>query len=150
MKAIYRKAISSDLVKCFEIRGATNDNSFSRNELAAIGITEESWSPLIDNGTYVGNVAIKQDEVIGFCFGNTETGEILVLAILAGHEGEGIGKQLLNQTSDDLFSVGHSELWLAATAKPVVRAYGFYRSVGWNPTQIYDDNGDEILRRRKI
>ena len=150
LKSEYRKAVSSDLGRCFEIRGSTQDNSFSRKQLTAIGVTEQSWTPLIEYGTFIGNVAIKQDEVIGFCFGDTESGEILVLAVLAGHEGEGIGKRLLELTSDGLFSNGLSELWLAASATPVVRAYGFYRSVGWNPTNTYDGNGDEILRRRKI
>ena len=150
LKEEYRQAISSDLARCFEIRGSTQDNAFNKAELEAIGVTEESWAPLIENQMFVGNVATKDSTVIGFCFGDTKSGEILVLAVLAGHEGEGIGKKLLELTSNDLFAVGHSELWLAASATPIVRSYGFYRSVGWTPTSTYDANGDEILRRRKI
>lgn len=62
----------------------------------------------------------------------------------------GIGKSLLEKTSADLFSIGHNKLWLAASATPIVRAYGFYRSVGWHPTNTFDGNGDEILTKRKI
>ena len=150
MNLNYRKATSTDLKRCFEIRGQTQDNAFNESELAAIGVTEESWSTLIDNGTFLGNVASVDDLVVGFCFGDTKTGEILVLAVLKGHEGMGIGKSLLEKTSTNLFSVGHTELWLAASATPIVRAYGFYRNVGWHPTNTLDGNGDEILTSRKI
>lgn len=147
---IYRNATSSDLKRCFEIRGQTQDNAFNESELAAIGVTEESWSSLIEDGTFTGNVASTNDIVVGFCFGDTKTGEILVLAVLKGHEGIGIGKSLLEKTSADLFSIGHNKLWLAASATPIVRAYGFYHSVGWHPTNTFDGNGDEILTKRKI
>jgi ribosomal protein S18 acetylase RimI-like enzyme len=147
---IYRNATSSDLKRCFEIRGQTQDNAFNESELAAIGVTEESWFSLNEDGTFTGNVASTNNIVIGFCFGGTKTGEILVLAVLKGHEGIGIGKSLLEKTSADLFSIGHNKLWLAASATPIVRAYGFYRSVGWHPTNTFDGNGDEILTKRKI
>jgi len=49
---IYRVATSSDLKRCFEIRGQTQDNAFNESELAAIGVTEESWSSLIKDGTF--------------------------------------------------------------------------------------------------
>jgi hypothetical protein len=41
-------------------------------------------------------------------------------------------------------------LWLAASATAIVRAYGFYRHVGWQATNTYDENGDEILKYREI
>ena len=66
---IYRNATSSDLKRCFEIRGQTHDNAFNESELAAIGVTEESWSSLIEDGTFTGNVASTNDIVVGFCFG---------------------------------------------------------------------------------
>lgn len=147
---IYRNATSSDLKRCFEIRGQTQDNAFNESELAAIGVTVESWFSLIEDGTFTGNVASTNNIVIGFCFGDTKTGEILVLAVLKGHEGMGIGKSLLEKISADLFSIGHNKLWLAASATPIARAYGFYRSVGWHPTNTFDGNGDEILTKRKI
>lgn len=149
MQITYRKATSLDLPRCFEIRGATRDNAFSEAQLHAIGVTPEGWVPFVDSGAYVGMVAAKGTELVGFCFGDTKTSEILVLAVLAGHEGEGIGKQLLQSVSDTLFDAGHSELWLAASATPVVRSYGFYRHVGWRPTATLDENGDEIYRLNK-
>ena len=32
---------------------------------------------------------------------------------------------------------------VAASATPIVRAYGFYRSVGWQLTNTFDGNNDE-------
>ena len=150
MNVEYRKASKTDLGRCIEIRGLTQDNALNRSQLAAIGVTNSSWSPLIENGTFVGNVAVIDGSLIGFCFGDAHSGEILVLAILSGYEGYGVGKQLLNLTCSDLFSKGHAELWLAASATPVVRAHGFYRKLGWRPTNRFDDNGDELLRYTKI
>lgn len=150
MNIKYRTANVLDLNRCFEIRGLTQDNAFSENDLTAIGVTKNLWSTLIEDGTLIGNIASINELTIGFCIGDTKSGEVLVLAVLAGYEGIGIGKNLLKETSSDLFSFGHSELWLAASATPVVRAYGFYRSVGWQPTNTFDGNGDEILTNRKI
>jgi ribosomal protein S18 acetylase RimI-like enzyme len=150
MKIEYRRAIESDIERCIDIRGLTSDNSISKNELETIGVTSESWAPLIENGSLIGNVASYDATVIGFCFGNASNGEILVLAILSGFEGKGIGRNLLSNTSSELFLKGHSEVWLAASPTPEVRAYGFYRRVGWRPTNIFEENGDEILRFKEI
>ena len=149
MKVDFRQAKKEDLRRCIEIRGLTNDNQFSTNDLAAIGVTEESWSPLIEKNDLIGFVAVEKDILVGFCFGDSDSGEILVLAVLSGYEGRGIGKELLSLSSQQLFSLGHSELWLAASATPIVRAYGFYRGVGWQPTKTFNEDGDEILKYSK-
>jgi ribosomal protein S18 acetylase RimI-like enzyme len=107
MYVSYRKATKEDLNRCIEIRGLTNDNAFSQSELATIGVTEASWPPLIESGEFIGFVALQSDVVISFCFGDTNSGEILVLAVLAGYEGHGIGKQLLSLTSKQLILLGH-------------------------------------------
>ena len=66
---IYRNATSSDLKRCFKIRGQTQDNAFNESELAAIGVTEESWSSLIADRTFTGNVASTNDIVLVFVLG---------------------------------------------------------------------------------
>jgi GNAT superfamily N-acetyltransferase len=145
MKINFRAAIAHDIHRCIELRGLTNDNPFTRSELGAIGVTAETWGPLIGNAEINGSVALDNETIIGFCFGEVSTGEILVLAVLAEYEGIGLGKALLNRASEELFSLGHRKLFLAASATPIVRSYGFYRRVGWEPTNTYNDGGDEIL-----
>ena len=104
----------------------------------------------MEHGTYIGMVAEDKGEVIAYCYGNTQTGEVLVLAVLPEYEERGVGKKLLFMVVEYLFSQGLTELWLAAGANSSIRAYGFYRHVGWSPTGTFDDNGDEILRYIKI
>ena len=145
MHIAYRPASEGDFARCTEIRGLTSDNAISRSELAAIGVTPETWKPRLRTGSYTGFVAEADGVVIGFSFGDTGNGEVLVLAVLAGYEGRGIGRELLALITTKLLASGHRELWLAASATPDVRSYGFYRRVGWTPTATYDDNGDEIL-----
>ena len=69
----------------------------------------------------------------------------MVLAVLPEYEARGIGSRLLTLVVEWLRSCGHDRIWLAASPKPEVRAYGFYRSLGWHPTGERLQNGDEIL-----
>ncbi|PWN07161.1 GNAT family N-acetyltransferase [Rhodohalobacter mucosus] len=145
-----RKAVPKDLNRCTEIRGLTRDNPIDRATLIAIGVTEEAWAIKLEKGEYIGVVAEEKGEIVGYCFGDTQTGEILVLALLPKYEGAGLGRHLLSKVMEELFSAGLSELWLAASSDPQIRAYGFYRHLGWQPSNTYDDNGDEILTYFKI
>ena len=83
--------------------------------------------------------------VIGFCSGDSETGEVLVLAVLPEYEAKGIGKRLLSHVIECLQSAGCSRLWLAATPDPHIRAHGFYRALGWRPSGEQLENEDDIL-----
>jgi len=150
MKLSIRKADKNDIDRCAEIRGLTRDNPISREILIAMGVTKESWEPKLDNGTYEGFIAEDNGVVIGYSFGNTESGEVLVLALLPQYEGAGLGKRLLNTLVERLLSLGHTELWLAASTDPQIRAHGFYRRLGWQSTQTIDQNGDAILKFKKI
>ena len=146
----YRKGERADLDRCVEIRGLTRDNAIDKETLVLIGVTYDSWGKKIENEIYVGFVAEDKGKIIAFCFGDTNTGEVLVLAVLPDYEGAGAGSKLLALVSDKLLSVGFFGLYLAASPDPKIRAHGFYRRVGWQPTQTYDENGDEILTYQKI
>lgn len=150
MKLSFREAKSTDLNRCATIRGLTRDNAIGIETLVAIGVTDENWAPKLENGIYFGFVAEDQDKVVAFCIGDTQTGEVLVLAVLPGYERSGVGRKLLSLIVDKLLSNGFSELWLAASPDPKIRAHGFYRHLGWKPTQTLDDNGDEILKYKRI
>ncbi len=142
---MYRKAVPEDLERCMEIRGKTRDNPIPRHILEEIGVTETSWQMKMEKGRYIGTVAEFHHTLIGFCFGDVSTGEVLVLAVLSGYDGQGVGKELLYEVMGQLRQVGHEKLWLAAAPDPKMRAYGFYRHLGWKSTGIYDDQGDELL-----
>jgi N-acetylglutamate synthase-like GNAT family acetyltransferase len=117
MKIEFRQAKNQDIDRCIELRGLTSDNQFTKNDLAAIGVTAASWSPLIENSEIIGAVALEKNIIVGFCFGESATGEILVLAVLSGYEAFGIGKELLSSTSNQLFTMGNKELLFSASIK---------------------------------
>ena len=150
MELHIRKANKHDQDTCAEIRGLTRDNPISKEVLISYGITREAWDPKFDDGTYEGYVAEDSGEIVGYCFMDTKTAEIMVVALLPEYEGAGLGKKLLNKAGESLWSLGHQEIWLAAAPAPSMRAYGFYRHLGWISTGNYDQNGDEILKLIKI
>ncbi|RQQ05211.1 GNAT family N-acetyltransferase [Burkholderia stagnalis] len=144
----YRKAVPEDASRCIEIRGRTRENAFSAAELRALGITADTWRDGIANGAFPGYVCCVDGTVIGYCFGDRDSGEIVVLALLPAHEGEGIGKALLRRVVDDFRARGFTNLFLGCSDDPAVRSHGFYRHLGWTPTGERDAAGDEILALR--
>ena len=145
MSIVYRNAVPTDAADCLDLRGRTRENAFSAAELAALGITVESWQAGIADGTLPGHVAEADGRVIGYCFGDRHSGEIVVLALLPDWEAKGIGAGLLARMVDDFRSWGFQRLFLGCAADPAVRSHGFYRYLGWRPTGETDDLGDEVL-----
>ncbi len=149
MNVKIRAVKSSDFNRCAEIRGMTRENPVSAEVLEEFGITESTWGPQIDDGTIVGVVATSSENIVGFCSGDSKTGEVLVLAILPEYESCGIGKAMLLDVIRQLFEFEFSQLWLAASPDSNTRAHGFYRHIGWLPSGRIDKNGDEILVYKK-
>ena len=141
----YRPAAASDAEACIVLRGQTRENAIRAATLASYGITAESWAKSIDTGRSTGTVCIDANRIVGYCFGDNQTGEILVLALLPEYEGRGIGKTLLSRVVSDLRQGGHKRLFLGCSRNPAHRSYGFYRHLGWQPTGTTDAHGDEVL-----
>lgn len=142
---MFRKTQPGDVDACFAVRGRTRENPVSREQLAAVGITPESVAEALESGRTIGWVCEEGGEVVGFCSGDAETGEVLVLAVLPEHEGKGVGRRLLGEVVGEMRALGHRRVWLAASPDPAVRAHGFYRAQGWRPSGEVDAIGDEIL-----
>lgn len=141
----FRAAVPDDASSCIKIRGLTRENAFSEEELRALGITNDSWSAGIRDGSCPGFVGFMGSQMIGYCFGDRDTGEIVVLAVLPAYENQGIGKTLLGLMIETLERQGLNRLFLACSSDPNVRSYSFYRHLGWKPTGSWDASGDEIL-----
>lgn len=148
MNLHYRPAHPDDAAACIDLRGRTRENAFSAKDLCAQGITRESWSAGIRDGALPGVVALADGELAGYCFGDRDSGEIMVLALLPAYEGRGIGRALLDQVMRMLRALGHERLFLSCAADPGVRSHGFYRRLGWVPTGEIDPAGDEVLAYR--
>lgn len=145
MTITYRPALAADAEACIVLRTQTRENAVTRAELAAAGITRETWAAGIDAGLYPGVVALDGDVLAGYCFGHRDTGEIVVLALLPPYEGQGVGKTLLNRVVGLLRKQGHSRVFLGCATDPAVRSYGFYRHLGWRSIGALNDAGDEVL-----
>ena len=145
MNLSFRPAVPEDAAACLELRGKTRENAISVERLKAIGITLESWMGEIADGSLPGCVCLADGRVVGYCFGDTRTGEIVVLALLPEWEGKGIGKHLLEMMIEELSNRGFQRLYLGCSSDPKTRSYGFYRHLGWRSTGKLDARRDEIL-----
>lgn len=141
----YRPAIPEDIPECVRLRGRTRENAVSAERLAELGITVASWAGDVQSGALQGFVGIVDGVIVGYCFGDVASGEIVVLALLPSHEGQGIGRHLLALTVDRLAAAGHARLFLGCSSDPTTRSHGFYRRLGWVSTGTTDHLGDEVL-----
>jgi len=135
-------SLSAEYVR---LRGMTRANSASETRLRELGVTAESWAADIESGELIGRAAMDGSRVVGYCFGNTRTGEVVVLAVLPEVEAQGVGRRLLASVSEELRRQGHDRLFLGCSADPKVRSYGFYRHLGWTSTGAIDQRNDEVL-----
>ncbi|WP_175776436.1 GNAT family N-acetyltransferase [Burkholderia anthina] len=145
---IYRHAVPDDAAECIALRGRTRENAFTEAQLRALGITAESWRDGIRDGRSPGYVCEVNGRMAGYCFGDADSGEIVVLAVLPEYEGAGLGKRLLQDVIDVFAARGFTTLFLGCSTDPASRSYGFYRHLGWTSTGQLDDAGDEILTLR--
>jgi ribosomal protein S18 acetylase RimI-like enzyme len=140
-----RKAIPSDALECVLLRGRTRENAVSQERLASLGITPQSWASDIETNKLAGWICLDAQRMVGYCFGDVASGEVVVLALLPNYESQGLGRRLLTQVTDALFEAGHSKLFLGCSADPRVRSHGFYRHLGWVSTGAVDKNDDDVL-----
>ncbi|MBB4845660.1 ribosomal protein S18 acetylase RimI-like enzyme [Paucibacter oligotrophus] len=144
----FRPARPADIAACIDIRGKTRENAVSATRLAELGITEASWSGQLASGELPGEVCCRGGMIVGYCFAERQTGEIIVLALLPEFEGQGLGRRLLQDMMAQLQAHGHQRLFLGCASDPRVRSHGFYRSLGWRSTGKRDKYGDEELEYR--
>lgn len=141
----FRVAVPGDAAACVALRGRTRENAVSEARLRAVGITAQTWGDDIRSGALPGHVCCAGDEIVGYCFGSRDDGEIVVLALLPPFEHRGIGRELLSRMVRDLVALGRTRLFLGCSPDPASRSHGFYRHLGWRSTGQFDKHGDEIL-----
>jgi len=141
----YRPATPEDAPECFRIRGLTRENALSGQRLHELGITPDSWAKVIRTGELPGFVCTVGGDIAGYCFGDSKSGEVIVLVVLPAYENRGIGRKLLGRVVRQLGELGHERLFLGCSSNPSVRSHGFYRHLGWRSTGAVDQQGDEIL-----
>lgn len=141
-----RPTRDEDVAELFRVRAATRENAISATRLAELGITVESVRSALQAGELHSWVGLSAEKVVAFCSVADHSGEVLVLAVQAGFEGQGLGRALLDTAVQHLREVaGCQRIWLMAGADITLRSHGFYRALGWRPTGRVDAQGDEEL-----
>ncbi|MGK5026302.1 GNAT family N-acetyltransferase [Janthinobacterium sp. RB2R34] len=141
----FQVAQAQDAAAFITVRGQTRQNAVSAERLAEFGITAASWAELMQSGKLAGHTCHANGKLAGYCFGDLDTGEIVVLALLPEVEGMNAGKTLLALVMQDLRAHGHQRLFLGCSSDPASRSWGFYRHLGWTATGETDAHGDEVL-----
>jgi ribosomal protein S18 acetylase RimI-like enzyme len=88
---------------------------------------------------------VDESLVVGHCWGDIATGEIVSLGVRKNYECQGIGRKLLSLVVARLRAEGAQRIWLVAPATPILRAFGFYRALGWRPTGEQREGDSEVL-----
>lgn len=145
MPLTIRPATPDDVPACVVLRGQTRENAVPAERLATAGITVESWAGDVKSGRLPGFVCTDDERIVGYCFGDKASGEVVVLALLPAYEFRGIGRRLLDRVVELLLDTGHRRLFLGCSPDATTRSYGFYRRLGWISTGTMDAAGDEIL-----
>jgi ribosomal protein S18 acetylase RimI-like enzyme len=141
-----REIEPGDIPDLFAVRVVTRENTLSREELAALGITEASILAVLGTA-HRGWAGVVEDRIVGFAMGDRTSGEMTVIAMLPEHEGRGIGAALLVRVEDWLFAEGWDEIWLTTDEDTSLRAYGFYRKLGWVDDRI--EAGNRYMKKSR-
>lgn len=144
----YRPMTEADLPAVFSVRLSTVENAITMEELRDdYGVTPESLARAMQSHVR-GWLCEDGDVVVGFSMGNRSNGEVQVVAVRPDYEGRGVGQSVLQRVADWLFSQGHEQIWLGANPDPDIRAYGFYRKLGWQAAGR-SKGSDEVMVLQK-
>ena len=142
----YREMTLDDIHAAFRVRTSTVENPLTMQRLRDhYNLTPETLAEAIQ-GSLKGWVCEVDNEVVGFAMGDSQAGELSVLAVLPEQEGKGIGKNLLELVEQWLKQHGHNEIWLMTTPDPTLRAYALYKSKGWVPTGEIMDEDEKFVK----
>ena len=114
MELSYRPMTPEDLPAVFSIRLATVENVVTLASLKEdYGITPESLTAAMQFNVQSW-LCEASGRPVGFAMGNRSNGEVIVVAVIPGYEGNGIGQTVLALVQDWLFAEGHEKIWLFA------------------------------------
>lgn len=133
-----RIATPADHEALTAIRTSVRENHMSVEQMAAIGIMEQSVGELI---TSVGRgwIGFVDGVDAGFSIAHAGTGSIFAMFVRPEYEGLGLGRRLLTLAEKWLAEKGFSEIWLEAGKERGLRAHGFYERCGWRQDGFMPD-----------
>ncbi|WP_263971598.1 GNAT family N-acetyltransferase [Leptolyngbya ohadii] len=142
-----RPAHLDDIPTLFHIRTSVVENHQSWEELATLGVTPETIAQMLQT-TCRAWIAEIDGQPIGFSFANAADCMVFGMFVLLEFEGRGAGRALMQQAEDWLWSTGTTEIYLYTGNNPDLRAYGFYRHLGWQPGEVQSDRQIKFVKRK--
>ncbi|KTT13669.1 GCN5 family acetyltransferase [Pseudomonas oryzihabitans] len=135
-----RLATPADVDALFAIRTSVTENALTREQLADLGITPETFAAAVaaEPCAWVMEVA---DAVVGFSLVDLSAGEVFALFVRPEWQGEGFGARLLAAAETALFR-RHALIWLVTDGTAAVRANALYRARGWQ--QVAQLEGKDV------
>ena len=133
----FRAIAAEDVPALFYVRTRTRENTYTLEQLARLGITEDGVLKKLSS-SYKGWLCENNASVVGFCMADGDTGELWVIAVLPDFERKGIGKRLMALAEDWLWEIGCTRAWLTTDVDTTLRAYSFYRNRGWVDWKVED------------
>lgn len=135
-----REATSDDIPAMHRIRLSVQENRLTDTTWLTPAVYEACLKDAGKANTWVAQV---DGEVAGFATARVQEGDIWALFVHPAHEGQGIGRALLDTAVGWLFERGLDEVILATG--PGTRADAFYRRAGWRRGETLE-NGDVRFR----
>lgn len=142
-----RIATSSDIDDLFDIRTSVRENYQSREELAALGVTPASIATMLASSSRAW-IAEVDTRPAAFAMADAEQATVFAMFVRPEYEGRGLGRLLMREAENWLFSQGLPEIWLLTGSDARLRAHGFYQRLGWSPVGVHPDGQIKYVKRR--
>lgn len=140
-----RRALPADIPSLFKVRTRVRENHLSMEALAQLNITPKTLPSLLE-GAGRGWVVELGGEVVAFSMANATEKTLFALFVLPDCEGKGLGRLLMKEAETWLWSQGCQVIWLLTDRNPQVRAYGFYRHLGWQDDGVQANGQVRLIK----
>src|SRR5690349_18331869 len=127
MTITIRDAAEKDIPAIFEVRTSVRENHLSVEQMAEMGITNETIREALRNEACIW-VAAEGDHVVGFSMADAANACLFAAFVRPDWAGQGIGRRLMERAEAFLFA-RHSLIWLHTDGSS--HAAGFYERLGW-------------------
>jgi len=139
----FRNASADDIAAMSEIRLSVQENVLSD----PARVTHQMYLDYLDAPGHAW-VCCDDGQILGFAYAIARDASIWALFVRPGHEGRGIGKELLRLAVNWLFEQGCQELHVSTTVD--TRAERFYRAQGWTRGEMSGELEVRYRLRRPV
>ena len=130
-----RLARSNDVDSMFDVRTSVSENHMSLEELARVGITNETVRAMLAGPSCAWVAESDGEQVVGFCIADSATASVFALFVRPTHQRKGIGRALMAEAEQWLCARG-CRIASLVTSGP---AEHFYQRLGWTPNDLQSD-----------